>query len=77
MHRMKTRVTLRVHRLMHEPRLSQDAVARRIGVSQTRYWQIENGYGPDPTPDEKSAVAAVLGVKVSDIVWPDVRVKAS
>jgi hypothetical protein len=38
-----------------------------------RYWQIENGEGLPVSPDEKSAIAAALDVKVSDIAWPDVQ----
>lgn len=56
---------------------TQHQVARRSGMNQTRYWQIENGEGLEPTPDEQRAVAAALGVKVTEIDWPELGVKAS
>lgn len=59
-------------RAAHEPKLSQTKVARAAGMSLWRYWQIENG-DLGPTTDEQAAVAAALGVKVSDIAWPEVH----
>jgi transcriptional regulator with XRE-family HTH domain len=58
------------------PKLSQNRmaalVAQQLGrsFSPARYWQLENGYGSEPRDDERSAIAAVLGVEVSDIAWP-------
>ncbi len=46
-------------------------------MNLTRYWQIENGEGPEPSLNEKKAVAAALGVKVNDIAWPDVQQRAT
>lgn len=40
-----------------------------------RYWQIENGEGPEPSDHEKAAIATALGVRVSDVAWPAVRTK--
>lgn len=68
---------LRVIRVDREPRLSQSQVAMLAGMGLYRYWQIENGEGPEITPDEQKAVAAALGVKVVDIDWPEVGVRAS
>lgn len=77
---------LRVLRAQQEPKLTQSHVAKlaqaRLPKGQTmsmqRYWQIEHGDGSEPSPDEKSAVAAALGVKVSDIAWPEfAKAKAS
>lgn len=59
------------------PKVSQSQVARRAGMGLYRYWQIENGDGSDPSDDEKRAVAAALGVKVSDVLWPDAKAVAS
>ena len=56
---------------------TQHQVARLAGMSQTRYWQIENGEGSDVTLDEQKAVAAALGVKVNEIDWPELGVRAS
>jgi transcriptional regulator with XRE-family HTH domain len=68
---MKRGMRLRTLRADQEPEVTQRQMARLAGMNLTRYWQIENGEGPEPTKDEKQAVAAALGVKVSDIVWPD------
>lgn len=51
--------------------VTQTKLARAAGLSPARYWQIENGEGSEPSPDEKNAVAAALSVKVSDIAWPE------
>lgn len=57
---------------------TQHQIARLTGMNQTRYWQIENGEGQPPTKDEQAAVAVALGVKASDIAWPDLeRARAS
>lgn len=56
-----------------EKNKTQHQVARLSDMSQTRYWQIENGEGPAVTSDEQKAVAAAIGVKVSDIAWPEVH----
>lgn len=74
----ETAKRLRVLRASHEPKLTQSKLARKAGLNATRYWQIENGDGPPATTDERNAVAGVLGVKVSDIAWPEVeRAEAS
>ena len=51
--------------------ISQAELARRAGMALFRYWQIENGEGPELNVDEQAAVAAALGVKVSEIAWPE------
>lgn len=56
---------------------TQMHIAREAGLNATRYWQIENGEGLSPTTDEQKAVAAALGVKVSEIDWPSVGVRAA
>lgn len=68
---MKRGMRLRTLRADQEPEVTQRQMARLSGMNLTRYWQIENGEGPEPTKDEKQAVAAALGVKVSDIQWPE------
>lgn len=75
----RERLRLRAIRAAKEPKVSQSQVARAAGMGLYRYWQIENGDGVEPTRDEREAVAAALGVKVSDIGWPDFKgaVKAS
>lgn len=49
--------------------LSQLAVARKIGVPERRYWQIENGY-EDPTDTEISKLAKLLKVEEVALPWP-------
>ena len=61
----------RLRVLRAEQDVTQSQVARRSGVSQARYWQIENGEGPAPRPEERAAVAEALGVRPTDIAWPD------
>ena len=61
---------LRVLRATHEPPLTQSQVARGAGLNATRYWQIENGEGPRPTPVEQADIALVLGASVVAIAWP-------
>lgn len=75
----KTRTLLRVLRAAHEPRITQIQMARLAGISSgARYWQIEHGEGNPPTEAERAAVAAVLGVSVNDIAWPEFqKAKAS
>lgn len=75
---------LRAVRAGQEPKVSQAKLAQLVAArlnrafSSARYWQIENGYGAEPSPDERAAVAAALGVKVSDIAWPEFqKAKAS
>lgn len=82
----KGRSLLRVLRAQQEPKVTQVQLARmaesRLPQGQTmspaRYWQIENGEGSEPSVDEKVAVAAALGVKPSDVAWPEMfKVRAS
>lgn len=72
----RARLPLRAIRAAQEPKTSQSQLARRAGLALYRYWQIENGEGPDPTKDEQAAVATALGVKVADIAWPIREAKA-
>lgn len=74
---VKGRLLLAAIRASQHPKVSQSQVARKAGMGLYRYWQIENGEGPDPTKGEREAVAAALGVRVSDIAWPEQGVKAS
>lgn len=65
----KERIRLKVLRAQNE--VTQMDVARSSSMNVTRYWQIENGEGLPVTGDEQKAVAAALGVKVTDIAWPE------
>jgi transcriptional regulator with XRE-family HTH domain len=64
----RTRRRLKV--LRAERDVTQHDVARKAGLSRSRYAQIEVGEGSVPREAERDAVAAALGVRVSDIEWP-------
>jgi transcriptional regulator with XRE-family HTH domain len=76
---VKGRRLLRVLRAEQEPKLTQAQLSVRAErllpngktMSRSRYAQIEAGEGSEPSPAERAAVAAALGVKVSDIQWPE------
>jgi transcriptional regulator with XRE-family HTH domain len=74
---MKKRTVLRAVRAAHEPKVSQSKIARKAGMGLVRYWQIENGEGPEPSDTERQAIAAALGVSIADIQWPEVGAVAS
>lgn len=75
---MKRRLPLRAVRAAQTPKTSQSQIARRAGMRLFRYWQIENGEGNPPTPGEREAIAAALGVRLAEVEWPSVHaVKAS
>lgn len=67
----KTRTLLRVIRAAHEPKLTQNVLAKAAGLSTSRFWQIEHGEGLPPRPYECKAIARVLGVRVDEIAWPE------
>jgi len=48
--------------------ITQIALAVKVGLSQTRYWRIENGYD-QPTPEERAKLAKVLQT-TEDELWP-------
>jgi transcriptional regulator with XRE-family HTH domain len=55
---MTTPNRLRVRRA--ELDITQGKAAKRAGMGRYRFWQIENGEGPDPSDDEQKAIARVL-----------------
>lgn len=67
----RARSLLRVVRAAQEPKVTQSRVARKAGLSVSRYWQIENGEGSDPSDAERTAIATALGVQASEIAWPE------
>lgn len=46
--------------------LSQRGIAATTGISESRYWRIENGYD-DPTDRERSKLAKTLKVVEADL----------
>lgn len=67
----RERSLLRAVRAAQEPKVTQSRVARKAGLSVSRYWQIENGEGSESSDDERQAIADALSVKASDIAWPE------
>lgn len=63
--------TLRVLRAERE--LTQHQIATRIGMTQTRYWQIEHGEGAPLRKDERAAIARMLEVQPFEIAWPEMK----
>lgn len=57
--------TNRLRVLRADKRKSQIDTATAAKISEGRYWRIENGY-LEPTPSERNAIAAALGVAVSE-----------
>lgn len=64
--------TLRVLRAERE--LTQQVLAARIGMTQTRYWQIEHGEGAPLRREERAAIARILEVQPYEIDWPPMTV---
>lgn len=46
---------------------TQTRVARAAGLSEPRLSRIIRGHGPEPTTDEKAAIADALGRSVHDL----------
>jgi transcriptional regulator with XRE-family HTH domain len=60
-------ITRRLRMLRVGVGLTQRDVAGRVGISMSRYWEIENGYR---TPDDRelSKIARTLKAQPDDIV---------
>jgi len=56
--------------LRAERELTQHLIASRIGMTQTRYWQIEHGEGAPLRKEERAAIARALEVQPHEIAWP-------
>lgn len=48
-------------------RLTQRAVAEKLGISQASYWQFEVAY-KEPSADVRRKIARILGVPVRDLL---------
>lgn len=67
---MKTRPTNRLRVLRAERRISQEDVARDVGMTQTIYWRVENGYRI-PSKEERRRLAKVFRVAESELGLPE------
>lgn len=65
MSRMANINRLRVRRA--ELDITQGRAAKVAGMGRYRFWQIENGEGPEATADEQRAIAKALKAKASDL----------
>ena len=63
--------TLRVLRAERE--ITQQVIAAKAGLTQTRYWQIEHGEGTPLRKEERAAIARLLAVQPHEIAWPDMK----
>lgn len=70
-HPARPALTLRVLRAARE--LTQHVIAARVGLTQTRYWQIEHGEGAPLRREERAAIARALEVQPHEIAWPPMR----
>jgi DNA-binding XRE family transcriptional regulator len=56
---------LRVRRA--ELDITQGKAAKLAGMGRYRFWQIENGDGPDATPEEQKVIAKALKAKPAEL----------
>lgn len=47
--------------------ITQGQAAKAAGMGRYRFWQIENGDGPEPNEQEQKAVARALKCKRADL----------
>jgi transcriptional regulator with XRE-family HTH domain len=59
--------------LRAEREVTQHQLASRIGMTQTRYWQIEHGEGAPLRKDERAAIARILEVQPHEVDWPAMK----
>jgi transcriptional regulator with XRE-family HTH domain len=64
-------VALRAFRELQTPAISQEALAKRVGITQGHYSKIESGANPNPNPALVRAIALNLGIPVGAITVPD------
>jgi len=59
--------------LRAERDITQHQLAAQIGLTQTRYWQIEHGEGAPLRKEERAAIARLLAVQPHEIAWPAMK----
>lgn len=57
----------RLRMIRAEKRLTQHAVAQRMGVSQATYWQLETAVR-EPDAETRARIARALRVNVGDLL---------
>lgn len=57
----------KIKRLRKELEMTQDALAKKLGVTQGAVWHWENGRAK-PTTDKLKAMAALFGCTVDDLL---------
>jgi|SRR5436189_2620954 len=69
--RSRSARTLRVLRAERE--ITQQVIAAKAGLTQTRYWQIEHGEGAPLRKEERATIARLLEVAPHEIAWPEMK----
>lgn len=59
--------------LRAEREITQQVIASRAGLTQTRYWQIEHGEGAPLRKEERAAIARILEIAPHAIAWPEMK----
>jgi transcriptional regulator with XRE-family HTH domain len=67
---LKTKPTNRLRVLRAEHRVSQEDVAREVGMTQAIYWRVENGYR-QASKDERRRLARAFKVAETDLGLPE------
>jgi transcriptional regulator with XRE-family HTH domain len=60
----------RIRRLRAKSGMSQEDLARRVGVTTHTIWRLENGRSFNPRLDTLRAIAKALGVGVVALITP-------
>lgn len=68
---MKGKYTNRLRVLRAEHDVTQEDLARRVGMKLTHYWRIEHGYR-EPTEAERAKLAKTLHTTQAAL-WPDLQ----
>jgi DNA-binding XRE family transcriptional regulator len=67
--KMRTNKPLSIRSVRGMNQMPQMALAKVIGISQSKLSGIERGY-TSPSVDEKRRIAAALGVRIDQVAWP-------
>jgi transcriptional regulator with XRE-family HTH domain len=62
----------RIRRLRTKSGISQEELARRVGVTTHTIWRLENGHTFNPRLDTLRAIAKALKVSIIAILMPTV-----
>ena len=57
-----------IRRLRMEAGISQEHLARRVGLTTHTIWRLENDPGANPRLETLRAIARALGVRLSEVI---------